>query len=187
MKIILASASPRRAELLSQFGIPFEVQNADIDEEIDIISPETYVRTLSWKKAEKISSENPDAIVIGADTTVVLNDEIINKPKDKTDAFNMLRKLSGKEHKVYTGLTVMDFRQTITESLCTSVFFKPVTDNEIEAYIATGEPLDKAGAYGIQGFGGLFIDKIDGCYFNVVGLPLSLLYNTLKKFNIHLL
>lgn len=187
MKIILASASPRRAEILSQLGIPFEVQNADIDEKTDIQAPHIYVKTLSQKKAEKVFSENPDAVVIAADTTVVFNNEIMNKPKDKEDAFKMLKKLSGNEHQVYTGVTVVDFHKTIIESCCTSVFFKPITDIEIEKYIATGEPMDKAGAYGIQGFGSLFIEKINGCYFNVVGLPISILYEMLKKFNINLI
>ena len=170
--LILASKSPRRKELMEYMGEEFEIKSAQVDESYDEnLSPAQVVEYLSCIKAMPLKNE--EDIVIGADTVVAIDGKILGKPKDENDAFLMLKTLSGKEHKVYTGVTLIKGEKVKTFSVETKVYFYPLTDNEINEYIKTGEPMDKAGSYGIQGKGCLLIEKIDGDYFNVVGLPVS--------------
>ena len=179
-KIILASASPRRRDLLARLGIEFAVHESGVDEAKLMLSgtPETQVIVSALAKAEKIAERYPDRWTLGADTIVVLDDEIYGKPKDRADAIRMLRQLTGNEHRVYTGLALVRFRalnglwDKLTDWECTKVRMGSLTIREIEAYVDSGEPLDKAGAYGIQERGAFLIQSIEGCYFNVVGLPL---------------
>ena len=178
--IILASASPRRRELLS-YVCEFEVRPTDCDESCDIASPEEFVRELSRRKALACAAEAGD-IVIGADTVVAIDGEILGKPKDAEDAKNMLRKLSGRTHSVFTGVTVVKDGEAHTFAERTDVTFFELSAETIDRYVASKEPCDKAGAYGIQGKGCLLVEKINGDYFNVVGLPvarLSRLLNTI--------
>ena len=174
MKLILASGSPRRAELLGRLGLQFEVLPAQIDESLlPGLTAEEQVLRLAREKALAVRDNvNEDAVILSADTVVVLDGEILGKPKDEADAFRMLRLLSGREHLVMTGVTVLSPRGE--ESICekTHVHFRPLNDGEIRAYIRSGEPMDKAGAYGIQGKAALFVSALSGDYFNVVGLPL---------------
>lgn len=170
--IILASKSPRRKELLSIITTDFKIKTADVDETLpENIAPDRAVEYLSKIKAEPFADKND--IVIGADTIVAADGKILGKPKDKDDAYSMLKMLSGKEHSVFTGVTVIKNNKAQTFSVETKVKFFALTDDEINAYIKTGEPFDKAGAYGIQGKGSLLVEKINGDYFNVVGLPVS--------------
>lgn len=179
--IILASQSPRRKELLKLCGFEFEIKPASVDEALpDGMSPQEAVCYLSSIKAEALRDN--DNIIIGADTVVALDGVILGKPADDEDAFNMLKRLSGKAHSVYTGVTVIKNERKETFFEETRVEFYPLTDEEIRAYIATGEPADKAGAYGIQGFGGLIVKRIEGDFNNVVGLPVASLSRRLKKF-----
>lgn len=191
-KFILASASPRRVELLNQVGLEFDIIPSNIEEIIDDNdSPSEIVMKLSRQKAldvaGKISAEDK-CYVIGADT-IVVSDKILGKPASVDEAFDMLKMLSGKPHKVMTGVTVIETgtKKTISDYEETAVFVRELSVHEINSYISTAEPFDKAGGYGIQGMGALLVDKIDGCYFNVVGLPLTRLSKMLEKFNIHLL
>ena len=189
MEIILASQSPRRKELLSLLDIPFKIMVSDADETVDAgLPPHFIAESLSLKKAAAVAKnvETP-AIIIGADTIVLSEDEILGKPKDEDDAKNMLSALSGKWHKVISGVAIFRTTDAKSESFYveTNVKFSNLSEREISDYIKTNEPMDKAGAYGIQGKGAKFIEKIEGDYFNVVGLPLSKLYQVLKKeFNI---
>lgn len=170
--LILASKSPRRKELLSLITDDFTVKTADADETLpEDITPDKAVEYLSKMKAQPF--DNGVDTVIGADTVVAVDGIILGKPKNREDAENMLRMLSGKYHSVFTGVTVIKPEQSITFSVETKVKFFELTDEEINAYIDTSEPYDKAGAYGIQGKGALLVEKIDGDYFNVVGLPVS--------------
>jgi septum formation protein len=185
--IILASNSPRRKELLRQIGIDFSIDPADVDERVLTNEmPEGYAVRVALKKASLAASRAGVGIVIAADTIVVVNDEILGKPTDARDAERMLKKLSGKVHRVVTGLAVIDAAtdKTLTRTSITSVWFRRLSQQEIISSVATREPLDKAGAYGIQERGALLVDRIDGCYFNVVGLPLSLLGEMLRCFGI---
>lgn len=182
MKVILASASPRRVELLRQFHIPFDVIPSDIHETIsDYETPKQIVMGLSLEKAFGISKENEDAVIIASDT-IVYCDEILGKPKSREEAKQMLMLLSGKTHEVYTGLALVHeiTNKKIVDYVCTKVTFNTLSEAEIEAYLDTGEAFDKAGAYGIQGYGALLVSKIDGDYYNVMGLPLSKLNAMLK-------
>lgn len=180
--IILASKSPRRKELLSFITTDFTVKSADVDETLPQgISPDKAVEYLSKIKAEPFKNEND--IVIGADTVVALDGKILGKPRDDADAFATLKMLSGREHSVFTGVSVIKGEKIETFSVQTKVKMFELTDEEIEEYIATDEPFDKAGSYGIQGKGSLLVEKIDGDYFNVVGLPISRLNRVLKLFN----
>lgn len=188
MEIILASASPRRKELLELMGLPFSVCVSDADETTDEnLPPYFIVEQLSLLKASdvagKLRAEGKKALVIGADTIVVFGGAILTKPKDKEDAKKMLTMLSGKWHSVLSGVTVMDTKTAKSETFYveTKVHFVDVTEEEIDRYIATNEPMDKAGSYGIQGKGSVFIDKIEGDYFNVVGLPIHKLARVLKE------
>lgn len=185
--VILASASPRRRHLLSLLNIDFKAETADIDEESDIhIPPEAYCLNLAFAKAEKVAKkQKEESLVIGADTIVVLDEHIINKPKDKDEAFKILQLLSNNTHKVYTGIAIINSatKEWITNYQVTDVTFRKLSDEEIWAYIDSGSPMDKAGAYGIQDdFGAIFVSNISGCYYNIVGLPLEMLYSTLLKF-----
>jgi nucleoside triphosphate pyrophosphatase len=188
--IILASASPRRSSLLRQLGVQFAAAPADVDERTRPgEEPEQYAQRLSVEKARAAAVTAGAGIVIAADTIVVLNNEILGKPADAQDAVRMLSILSGRTHRVITALTVMDAAtgKTLNGLSQTNVRFRRLSAEEIASYIQTGEPLDKAGAYGIQGKGALLVSGIEGCYFNVVGLPLSLLDEMLKEFGMSLL
>lgn len=188
MEIILASASPRRKELMKILEIPFSVMTSNAEEVIDTDLPPYFAaEKLSLLKASDVAKilkdEEKDAIVIGADTIVVKDGEILTKPKDEQDAENMLKTLSGTHHSVITGVTVINNKTAKSESFYveTKVYFKDLSQEEIRKYINSGEPMDKAGAYGIQGKGALFVEKIEGDYFNVVGLPLCKLASLLKE------
>src|ERR1700752_5232802 len=187
MKLILASSSPRRAEVLRNAGIEFEVRPADIDETRRPDEPAGYyVQRLALEKARAaVNSETggKDIIVIGADTVVVNRGEILLKPDSPDDARRMLRQLSGGVHEVHTGLAVIRMSQKIERVVeeVTNVHFAKLSDAETDAYIETGEPFDKAGAYGIQSIGGRYVTRVEGCYFNVMGMPLGRLWATLQE------
>ena len=189
-RLVLASTSPRRKELLGLLGLPFEVIGSLYDESVispDGMAPADYVTQLAQGKASEVAGRlDADALVIGADTTVVLDGQFLNKPTGPDDAASMLRRLSGRTHEVYTGLCVIRGQTLLTNYAVTEVAFAALTDETIAAYVATGEPLDKAGAYGIQGKALSFIPSISGDYFNVVGLPLYLLGQMLTQFGIDL-
>jgi septum formation protein len=178
--IILASRSPRRAEILRQAGIAFTVSAADIDETPHHgESPSHYVQRLAETKASAAEAA-PDEIVLGADTTVVVGREMLGKPSNDADARRMLGLLAGRRHEVITGICLIRGQERIRDIAATEVWFAPMTEEEIEDYAASGEPLDKAGGYAIQGLGSKFIDKINGSYFNVVGLPIAMVYAHLR-------
>lgn len=182
--IILASASPRRRELLKLICEDFKSVSPDVDEtvpaQVEILERPQF---LAVKKAMHVSGcLSEKAVVIGCDTGVFIDDEMLGKPKDEDDAFSMLKKLQGKEHLVVTGCCITDGTHKREFSVTSRVFFYPLSDEDIKDYIATGESMDKAGAYGIQGKGSLLIEKIQGDYFNIVGLPLSALARELKAF-----
>jgi septum formation protein len=185
--IILASASPRRAELLRSAAIPFTVDVADIAEDLKAgEKPVEHAERLAREKAEVVANRNPGKIVLGADTIVLVDDQILGKPRDPADAKRMLGLLSGRAHQVITGVAIVflesDYRKLETRSEKTKVFFDKLTSADIEAYIATREPMDKAGAYAIQGIASRWITKIEGDYANVVGLPVALVWEMLQKF-----
>lgn len=182
MKIILASASPRRKELLTLAGIEYDVVVSQCEEILpDGITPDKAVEELAKQKAEDVFSRNSDAMVIAADTVVALGNTILGKPKDEDDAFNMLSSLSGRRHTVYTGVCIKTKDKTDIFHVATEVEFYDLTEKEIRDYIATKEPMDKAGAYGIQGKGFVLVKGIHGDYFNVVGLPLAETVRHLNK------
>ena len=188
LRIILASASPRRAEILRNAGFTFEVQPANVDETIlPGERAEDYVQRVAAAKAREAAKSLNDragrVVIIGADTTVVLDGLILGKPTDADDARRMLKLLSGKSHEVLTGLAFLTFPPGV-ESIhveSTRVTFLPLSDEAIQAYLLTGEPFDKAGAYGIQAIGGRFVSRIEGCYFNVMGLPISRVWSELAR------
>lgn len=187
-KIILGSGSPRRKELLSQIGVPFEVRVSEKEEIYTQTIPKEIVKELALMKAENVASEIPakNTIVIGADTVVVHQDQILGKPKDEQDAFRMIQSLQGDVHQVYTGVAILDFdgdgeKTVISHAVETRVSVNPMSEEEIWKYVQSKEPMDKAGAYGIQGKFSAFIEKIEGDYFNVVGLPVSYVYQMLKQ------
>ena len=190
MDIILASQSPRRKELLGQMGLKgFKVNSPDVDEDVDEnLHPSLMVEELSLRKAKAVAAHaDDDDIIIAADTVVALEGTALGKPMDEADAFTMLSALSGNRHYVYTGYTVLRGEQVETTHEVTVVNFRELEAEEIEHYIATGEPMDKAGAYGIQGLGALLIERIEGDYFNVMGLPIQKLSRTLSRFGLDLL
>ena len=175
-KLILASASPRRLELLTQLGLPFTVEAANIDEsQLPGETPYDYVYRLALLKAQRVAQRQPHAVVIGADTIVTIDGDILGKPDHEAMAQQMLRRLSGRRHAVMTGLAIVqhDTNMVQRDVVSTDIQFRVLSDAEIDAYIATSEPLDKAGAYAIQDAGGRFVDHYDGCYTNVVGLPVQ--------------
>ncbi len=183
-RIVLASASPRRREILAQAGLTFEILPSKKEEVITKIKPEQVVMELSAQKAVDIFEQldkGQKPLVIGSDTIVAYGDEILGKPKDEADAFRMLKKLQGNRHQVYTGVTIVTAQEQVTFFECTNVNVYPMNDDEIRAYIATGEPMDKAGAYGIQGRFARYVRGIEGDYLNVVGLPLARLCHELEK------
>lgn len=181
MRLILASSSPRRSELLRNAGIAFEVMPADVPEEAlpGELPPQTALR-LALEKAQAVFAKNPDAAVLGADTIVIVDGEPLNKPLDAADATRMLGVLSGRVHEVITGVALLWPGGQDVRSETTRVHFSPLAEDEIAAYIASGEPMDKAGAYGIQGSASRWIPRVEGCYFNVVGLPVALVYHMLR-------
>lgn len=180
-KIILASASPRRKELLGQIGLTFEVEPSAAEENINVSDPQELVAELSKLKAHDVWLKHEDCLIIAADTVVYADGRILGKPSDREDGRKMLKALSGSRHTVYTGVTLRDENGSLTKVCGTDVYFKELTEEDIEEYLLTGECDDKAGAYGIQGHAARFVEKIHGCYFNVVGLPLSLLDDMLKE------
>lgn len=172
--LILASSSPRRKELLENLHLTFEVFSCNVDESFDpALTPEEIVMELSSRKARAVREQKLSSFIIGSDTVVVLDGTVLGKPKDKAEALSMLQSLSGKTHAVYTGVAIITPEKEIQFYVKTEVVFWELSDEEIEAYIHTGEPFDKAGAYGIQGFGSVFVKEIHGDYFAVVGLPVS--------------
>lgn len=180
MELILASASPRRKELLELMGLPFSVIVSGEKEVVpENASVSDVVCALSRQKAEHVAKEHPEACVIGADTVVELDGEILGKPHTPENAFAYLKRLQGRSHNVYTGLTVITPRGADTRFCKTHVTFRAMTDEEINWYVSTGDPLDKAGAYGVQGLACYFVDSLEGNYFNVIGLPIPLLYDML--------
>ncbi|MTI81535.1 MAG: septum formation protein Maf [Firmicutes bacterium] len=184
--LVLASTSPRRRELLQGLGIDFKIQVKDVPENFPPgMKASRVVELLSERKARAVAVELNEGLVIGSDTIVTYNDEILGKPEDSGHAKEMLKKLQGTYHYVYSGVAVINaFSGKVAVShQCTRVKIKPLTDNEIDKYIASGEPKGKAGAYAIQGIASLFIEGIEGCYFNVVGLPIKRLADLLKEFD----
>ena len=180
MQLILASQSPRRKELLGLFHIPFTIRVADIDETMDsALPPQREVARVSRLKANATPHGEQD-VVVAADTIVVCDGKVLGKPKSEDDAFSMLRLLSGKDHQVMTGLTVLRGNAATVHTEITDIHFRDLSDEEIRAYIRTGEPMDKAGAYGIQGGAALFVERINGDYYNVMGLPVCRLGQILK-------
>lgn len=181
MPLVLASRSPRRQEILRQAGIPFTVRAADIDETpLPGEAPEKYVQRLAEEKALAVSRHLGE-IILAADTTVVIDEKMLGKPAGAEDAGRMLRLLSDRRHQVLTGICLRRDTGLLVDWAATSVWFSAMTPDEIDAYVASGEPMDKAGAYAIQGLASKFITKIEGCYFNVVGLPIALVYRHLTE------
>lgn len=181
MNLILASASPRRQELLRIFGCPFTVRAADIDETMDPDkAPFDEVARVSRQKAQAIAAGQDD-VIIAADTIVVCCGKVLGKPRDAEDARRMLSLLSGRDHQVMTGCTVLRGSRAVTFTEVTDLHFRPLLPQEIQRYILTGEPMDKAGAYGIQGGGALFCQRMEGDYYNVMGLPLCRLGQVLRE------
>lgn len=188
--VILASSSPRRYEILSRMGLSFTVDSADVDESVDRnLKPHEAVKTLALRKAAAVAPHYTQGLIIGADTVVVVDNVILGKPSNHEDALAMLLTLQGREHSVYSGYAVIDAASGKTEVDYdhTAVVFRSFTEEEARRYIATGEPLGKAGAYAIQGLGALFVKEIHGDYLNVVGLPLFKLAQTLKNFGLDIL
>ena len=178
--VVLASLSPRRSEILRQAGIPFVVRAAPVDETpLDGERPEDYVERLAESKALAVEA-SPEETVVGADTTVVVGGEMLGKPADAADARRMLGMLSGRRHEVMTGICLRQGRTAIRDRAVTAVWFAAMSEQEIAEYAASGEPMDKAGGYAIQGLASKFIERIEGCYFNVVGLPVALVYRYLR-------
>jgi len=189
-KLILASASPRREELLMMLGLNFTTVPSKIEEESyhEAQPPEELVQELARKKVEEVAGLVEDTVIIGADTVLIFNGRILGKPRDQEEACETLTELQGKRHTVFTGIAVYG---TINDKLLldynrTEVYLRKMDEFEISAYVKTGEPLDKAGAYGIQGIGGVFVEKIEGSYYNVVGLPIDKLVLMLKEFGFNI-
>lgn len=186
-KIILASTSPRRQELLKQIGLNFEIAPSKYEEDMSLnLSNQNLAKTLAYGKAKDVADKLKNGVVIGSDTFVVFQGKRIGKPKNKKDAENILKNISGKKLVIYSGIAIIDKykNREIKDCEITKVKIKKLSTKEIKDYIATGEPLDKAGAFGIQGRGAIFIEKINGCYSNVVGLPLYKLYINLQKLGV---
>jgi septum formation protein len=189
-KIILASASPRRKELLEKIGLKFEIDASNCAEEIGpALEPDELVRRISLAKAKSVAPRHKDALIIAADTIGVIGKKLLGKPHTADEARKMLAQISGKSHEVITGFTVLDTEtnKVFSGTVSTLVYIKELTKKEIDAYVQIGEPLDKAGAYGIQGMGAVIVEKIEGDYYNVMGLPLSALAGVLQEFGINVL
>ena len=179
--LVLASQSPRRAAILRQAGIPFTVRSAAVDETPLVEeAPADYVQRLAEMKALAVEAA-PEETVLGADTTVVCGGEMLAKPADAADARRMLAALAGRRHEVLTGICLRLGDERIRDCAATQVWVAPLTPREIDDYVASGEPMDKAGAYGIQGLASKFIERIEGCYFNVMGLPVAMVYGHLRR------
>lgn len=181
MKIYLASSSPRRREILENLGVKFEIIRTDADESSDIKDPGALTELLSKRKAEAAQKIKSDGLIIACDTVVALDGEILGKPTDKADAERMIRGLSGKKHSVVSGICLLCGEKCVTAHETTYVEFAKMSESEIEKCVSKGEPMDKAGAYAVQGTASLFIKGLVGDYFNVVGLPVHLLYKTAKE------
>lgn len=193
-QLILASSSPRRKELLEQLSLSFEVVTSSVDESlIELTEPEQLVMELALRKARSVAATSfLSAVIIGADTVVSIDGQILGKPKDKKHAFQMLQQLSNRKHQVFTGISLVEvksgqIRQIFTNFRKTDVWMRTLSEQDISWYVETGEPMDKAGSYGIQAFGACLVDRIDGCYFNVVGLSLSLLEKMFRQLGYHLM
>jgi septum formation protein len=191
MEFVLASASERRQELLKRIVEDFKIVISSFDEtSVDFSGDcDEYVKVLALGKAREVADRTKnESMVIGSDTIVYHNGKILGKPKDEQDAYNMLKSLSGSSHKVYSGIAVINTasNEIKMDSVSTEVFFSILSEEQISRYIASAEPMDKAGAYGIQGNGGIFVEKIHGCYYNVVGLPLNTLYFMLREMGVNL-
>ena len=186
MGLILASGSPRRRQLLEQIGLTFVVRSSDVDESVSPgLTPALVVESLSARKGEAVAAEAaPGDLVLSADTVVALDGAILGKPRDRAEAEAMLTALSGRTHQVYTGVTLLQDGRRLTGHEVTAVTFRPLSPEEIAAYVSTGEPMDKAGAYGIQGLGALLVERLEGDYFNVMGLPLCRLGEMLAQFGV---
>ena len=179
--IILASESPRRRELMTLMGLTFRIIPSHSPEIPPVgAGPREYVESLALQKARAVAESHPKDCVIGADTVVYLDGSILGKPHTPERAKDYLSRMQGRKHTVYTGIALLYGDRTDVRHCCTDVTFAPMTDEEIDWYVSTGEPLDKAGAYGVQGPGGIFVEKVDGNYFNVIGMPMPLLYRMLK-------
>ena len=189
MAIILASKSPRRKELLERIGLSFTVRTANHDETMDLFgNPADEVARVSLLKAKAVQSKcKPEDIIISADTIVVCDGLVMGKPRSEADAFSMLRRLSGRDHQVMTGLSVLCGKVTESVTVTTNIRFRHLSDDEIRAYIKTGESMDKAGAYAIQGLASIFVMGLEGDYYNVVGLPVCTLASILRKLGVRLL
>lgn len=182
MRLVLASASPRRAELLRAAGFDFDVAPSDTDESaLDGETPEAHVRRLALQKARRVASDRPGDIVIGADTLVCVDEVVLGKPRNRDDAEAMLRRLSGRSHDVLTGVAVIRGTEALSGVERTLVHFAHLGEKDLAWYLDSGEPADKAGAYGIQGLASRFVDRIEGSYSNVVGLPVSLVVRLLSR------
>ncbi len=189
-KIILASSSPRRKEIFAKLRLPFEIQHSDYEEDMTLpMSPIELAKFLSLGKAESVAAKNPDAIIIAADTFVVFENKFIGKPKSENEAKEMLKMLSGKENDIVTGVTIIDSqnKKQISFHDISKVFIQELSDEIIDSYIKTGDPMDKAGAYAIQEIGAVLIEKIEGDFFNIMGLPLRRLAQELENFGIKVL
>jgi len=188
--IILASASPRRKELLKKIGLKFKVELSNYEEDIPSgLEPHELAQKISLEKAKVVASKHQNVIVIAADTFIVFGGQILGKPHTEKEARKMLEAISGKSHSVITGFSIIDTskNKTLSKSVETKIYLRKLTLAEIDAYVKSKEPLDKAGAYAIQGLGAVFVEKIEGDYFNVIGLPLSALTEALKEFGINIL
>lgn len=184
-KLVLASESPRRAQLFRLIGLDFVVRKSGVDEDNDVPQePRQHVLTLSRRKAEHVAAAETKALVVGADTIVVIDGEILGKPSSPQQAYDMLRRLSGRTHRVFTGFTVVETQTgaSVADVEVTEVHFRELEDDEIWRYIETGSPMDKAGAYGIQDQSAVFVDRISGCFYNVVGFPLARFYVRMREF-----
>ncbi len=188
-KIILASTSPRRKELAGQMGLEFEVIPSNYEENMNQnLSSKELAKTLAYGKAKEVATRVNKGIVIGIDTFVVLEGKKMGKPKNKEEAFLMLKKTSGKTQKVYSGVAMIDCEngKELKDCAITELKFRKMSDEEIKKYIETGEPMDKAGAYAVQGLSSIFIEKINGCYHNIVGFPIYTIYKNLKKLGVNI-
>jgi len=189
-KIVLASASPRRKELLERIGLKFEVEPSNHEENVNPgLEPHELAKSLSLEKAKLVVENHRDALVIAADTFIVLDGEILGKPITEDEARRMLETISGRQHSVITGFTIIDTAsgKVLSRSEETKVYIRELSSEEIGSYVMSKEPLDKAGAYAIQGLGSVIVEKIEGDYFNVIGLPLSVVTESLKEFGVYIL
>ena len=184
MELILASQSPRRWELFKLVGLDYTAVTSDADENISLGEPGSFVEQLALRKAEAVKQAHPGACIVGADTIVWLDGEIIGKPRNEEDAVRILKKLSGRTHTVYTGVAVLTDGSTQLCHDTTMVTMEEIPEEDIRAYVASGEPLDKAGAYGIQGPAAVFVKRVEGCYFTIIGMPMHKLYHMLANVGI---